>query len=391
VLELGFSFALGALSVALLALAATPLMARRAMRLATSRARLMAPLDERAAQAERDALRAEHAVERSRLDRRVETANERTAALRADLGGEQLKSLRLTEARDGLVAEVAVQRSELASLASDLSAASADLAAAQVGLWDLEAQRDRATERWAEARRRDLAMEAAADRDRAHRAALEARGEALGIRIDDLDSRLARAGAALTRKEAALAEAVAQGEAASKEAASLRAALDARSREADGLRDRLDATARERSRFEEAYGEALMDGARKLAQIGERDQAARDSAEHANAMALRAQTAEAAHAAVEGALAASRRQVTELQARLAASAPSAESDEALREAIAQLGVQVERFGAPRSNRRPRGGALIRPSQMPPIRREDPIPPVAAAAMRDEPLGQEIGS
>ena len=190
--ELAFSFALGALSVALLALAAIPALARRANRLAAARARLFAPLDEKGAQAERDALRAAHALDVSRHERAAMLACEREGAARVELGRESARLANVSRLRDALLAEVGALRAELAEISQSLQSARVEAGAAQVAMLDLSAQRQTAEAHWADARRRMIALEAAADRDRAHRAAVEMQAEGLRMKIDDLQAKLMR-------------------------------------------------------------------------------------------------------------------------------------------------------------------------------------------------------
>ena len=89
--------AVGFLTATLLALAAAPAVARRARRLAEARARLLAPLSEEQAVADRDALRALHAIEIVRIERRLRTAEEAVATRKVEIGRQLLRLVALEE------------------------------------------------------------------------------------------------------------------------------------------------------------------------------------------------------------------------------------------------------------------------------------------------------
>jgi hypothetical protein len=77
---------IGFLLAALLAVAAAPGITRRARRLAEARARLLAPLTEAQAIAERDALRAQHAVDQLRLEQRLSEVEDLAARRQIEIG-----------------------------------------------------------------------------------------------------------------------------------------------------------------------------------------------------------------------------------------------------------------------------------------------------------------
>jgi hypothetical protein len=85
-IEPAMFFFAGLLVSGLAGLLILPAFARRALRLSAARARLLAPLSVKDIVAERDLLRAEHALERHRLERRLATLQEQSALHRADLG-----------------------------------------------------------------------------------------------------------------------------------------------------------------------------------------------------------------------------------------------------------------------------------------------------------------
>ncbi len=234
---------IGFLVAALLALAAAPAITRRARRLAEARARLQAPLTEAQAIAERDALRAQHAVEQLRVEQRL-LAVEEVAARRWIEIGRQASRLAALEEVD---AEIAAQRQALEALERDAREVGGQLGAVQLALRDMTFQRDSADAAFAaaEARRDDL--EILADRNRVTIATLQTRVSTLEVRLAD--------------SERALANAAKSGEA---ERARLAAALDARTGAATRLAADLDAATAQDARLAKAslLGEV---GVRRLA------------------------------------------------------------------------------------------------------------------------------
>ena len=94
-IEQALYFAMGFLVASLAAVVWTPIVSRRARRLSEARARLQAPMSEKQAIAERDALRAQHAVDQVRLERRLTLAEEASIALRSELGRQSVKVITL--------------------------------------------------------------------------------------------------------------------------------------------------------------------------------------------------------------------------------------------------------------------------------------------------------
>lgn len=397
--ELAFSFALGALSVALLALAAIPALARRAYRLAAARARLMAPLDEKGAQAERDALRAAHAIDVSRQERAAALACEREGVARVELGRESARLAGVSKLRDALLEDVGALRAELAQSSQSLQAARVEMGAGQVAMLDLAAQRETAENHWADARRRMISLEAAADRDRAHRAAVETQAEGLRMRVDDLQTDLARVRDSLARREADLAALGRRHDQAMQKGGVLARALEAKTLDAERAHARIEDLLSQLARAGAEREEALSDAAMRLGEIAERDMAIKSMAArhlefqgaaraHEQELSRAAQEAAAARAAAEGALGVSRQNVAALQSQFAKST-SASDDSELREAIARIGAQVERLARPPAQRKPRGGSAFRPTLVPSGRRDDPAPPVGARGYAEEARGPEV--
>ncbi len=189
--------AVGFLTATLLALAAAPAVARRARRLAEARARLLAPLSEAQAIADRDALRAQHAIEIVRLERRLRAAEEAVATRKVEAGRQLVRLIALEEAATTGGGDLEAARWEANALHGELGAAQSVLA-------ELDVQRRRV-----EARLED--SETLAEERRGEIAGLATRVAALEIRLADAESAAAaaakRAAAEQDRLRAALADA----------------------------------------------------------------------------------------------------------------------------------------------------------------------------------------
>ena len=203
--------AVGFLIATLLALAAAPAVARRARRLAEARARLLAPLSEAQAIADRDALRAQHAIEVVRFERRLRAAEEAVAVRKVELARQALRLVALEETSAAGLGELEAAQREVNELRGQLGAVQSALA-------DIDVQHDRI-----EARLED--SETLAEERRGEIATLETRLAALEVRLADAESAAAaaaeRAAAEQDRLRAALADAesrLARSEAAREEA-----------------------------------------------------------------------------------------------------------------------------------------------------------------------------
>ena len=192
--------AVGFLTATLLALAAAPAVARRARRLAEARARLLAPLSEAQAIADRDALRAQHAIEIVRLERRLRAAEEAVAARKVEIGRQFVRLVALEETATTGVGDLEAARFEANELRGELGAVQSALA-------DIDVQRDRVEARLERA-------ETLAEERRGEIATLETRLAAIEVRLADAESAAAaaaeRAVAEHDRLRAALADAEAR-------------------------------------------------------------------------------------------------------------------------------------------------------------------------------------
>lgn len=177
-------FVAGLLVAGLVLMLILPAFWRRALRLSARRARLLTPLSVNEAIAERDQLRAEHAVARRLLERRIEGLQTELAQKRAELGRE-MKRAALDEEKLGLTREAEILRDELAAKARDNRALEAELGASRLVLHDFSAQLDRALTQVAALRQAALRAETRADEQRAAIAGLETRAAGLEARLAD--------------------------------------------------------------------------------------------------------------------------------------------------------------------------------------------------------------
>jgi hypothetical protein len=329
-IEQALYFAIGFLVAALAAVVGLPFVSRRATRLANVRARLQAPATEKEAIAERDALRAQHAVDSMRLERRAMRAEETATQMRATLGEKSVRVLTLEgELSEGLRVS-AEQREEIERLSAEGRHLGAELGAARIALNDAFAQRDKASDAEAAALARQNELEAEASRDRARIAILIARAESMEtIREDvapaakaggDAESELAQALAAENARTRFLEERPPETANRSEDLLQMQARAEAA--EEKSRKNIVDLEAR-LAASEQAREETLLENGRQLAAIADRE---------TQLEAARAETA-ALHA-----------RLAALPADPVAGEPRAD-DDALREAIKRLGREVGRLFA----------------------------------------------
>jgi chromosome segregation ATPase len=192
-IEQALLFATGFLAASLAAVLAIPFVSGRAIRLSQARAKLKAPITEKQFVAERDALRAQHAVERVRLEDRAALAEESSFGLRAELGRQAVKTIALESDASEHRLAIFDLRAEIEKRASECRNLQVALAASQIALHDLSSQLDRANVAEARAGARQTKLEQEAGRDRARIAILVARGESLEGRFEDVLRSAARA------------------------------------------------------------------------------------------------------------------------------------------------------------------------------------------------------
>jgi chromosome segregation ATPase len=222
-------FVAGLLVAGLAALLILPAFARRALRLSETRARMSAPLSMKEVVAERDLLRAEHALEQHRLERRLAGLQDAGARHRADLGRQAANIVALESRTDKMTDEIAGLRGELAASGRNVSGLEADLGASQIALNDFAARLERAASELASLREQQMTLETAADDQRTVIAGLETRATGLEMKYGDslqtakskaaaaqteiarLSSELAYRASEIVRLNATIAEALAKG------------------------------------------------------------------------------------------------------------------------------------------------------------------------------------
>jgi chromosome segregation ATPase len=371
-------FLVGFFAASLLCLLAVPAISRRARRLAAARERLQAPLSETQARAERDALRAQHAVEMVRLERRLSAAEDVSALQRVEVGRQASQIIALDDLSAERAAEIARQRGELAAIGAEARDLNVQRATQEMALRDLTAQRDDAQRDFALARLRIAELEMLVDENRAVAASLEAQVTSLHVENADLrraaiaaESERVRSTAALQERMSAANRLMQQLEAAEARHASLALEFEGSLAEGSRLRARLAAIEPRLARSEASREEIMLEAGRQLVQLAERDvaldrteSARRDlasrlvaEAETASAkqeaLASQNQALSTSHATMDGALRALRseradlqREIDRLRSRLAESAQAAQTvakgDQALRQSIARLGREIAR-------------------------------------------------
>jgi len=195
-------FAIGFLAASLAAVVLMPAVSRRAVRLFNARPRAETLAAAAEAAAERDALRARQAVEVVRLERRLQVAQEQSAALRAELGQRAVKLIAVQSEVKETAAVLAEQAAEAERFASDARELEATLSEKQLALSDLAKLRDETVSAERIGAERIAELEAEANRDRAKIAILTARNEHIESRVSDLVRAVARDKEALIQKTA---------------------------------------------------------------------------------------------------------------------------------------------------------------------------------------------
>ena len=179
-------FTLGVLTAGLLALAALPAVWRRAVRLSTARLSRLVPLSSDEIAAERDHIRAAHAVELRRTEQKLERVDGARAALLSQEGRLTTRIVGL-EQEGGLARDrIGVLDAETKDLRRDLNEAWANDGAAALAL---HAATELAQRRWLEAavlERDKQALEQQVDQYRGSVAALETRLLGANTRNEDL-------------------------------------------------------------------------------------------------------------------------------------------------------------------------------------------------------------
>ena len=232
---------------------------------------MQAPLTEAQAIAERDALRAQHAVDQVRLEQRLSAVEEIAARRQIELGRQASRMVGLEE-----------DAHELPALEREAQELRGQLGAIQLALRDLTFQRNSSDAAFAAAEARRLDLQTLADQNRTTIATLETRASAHELRLADSQRAAAAAANAAEAERARLSDALGER---TQLASRLEADLEATTTQGAKLAADL-AAARARlgeaetllSRSEAAREEALLENGRQLSRIAERDAALRDLA-----------------------------------------------------------------------------------------------------------------
>jgi chromosome segregation ATPase len=190
---------------------------------------MLAPLSMKEVVAERDLLRAEHALEQHRLEQRYAALQNASARYRADLGRLAANLAAVDDTTDALKGEIAGLRGEADAREHDILALQGDLGASRIVLNEFSARLERASSEIASLRGLRIALETAADDQRTTIAGLETRAAALEMKLSGamqtaksnaaaaqaettrLSSELAARAKEVARLNAELGEALAKG------------------------------------------------------------------------------------------------------------------------------------------------------------------------------------
>jgi len=241
--EQAMFFLAGLLVSGLVGLLILPAFARRSSRLSAARAQMSAPLSMKEVVAERDLLRAEHAVEQFRLERRIATMQDAIASHRTDLGRQAADLVALESRMVKSSAENTDLRAELAAKARDLLGFEGEIGASRIALNDFSTQLERALAEISSLKDKRVGLETLADGQRTVIAGLETRADGLEIKLSDaaqlakaeqarLSTALSARAREVARLETELSEAMAKG-------AIIVADLEKKDRELQEIRRRL--------------------------------------------------------------------------------------------------------------------------------------------------------
>jgi chromosome segregation ATPase len=270
-------FLAGLLVAGLAGLLILPAFARRALRLSEARARMLAPMSMKEVIAERDLLRAEHALEHHRLERRVASLQDANAGHRANLG----RHAAVLVAFEGRANELT---NEIAARERDIRGLEGELGASRIVVDDFSARLDRASSEIAALWDRRLALETAADDHRTTIAGLETRASGLEMKLGDAaqtakskasaaQAETSRLSAELALRTGEIARLNAELSAALTKSATVIADLEKKSGELDQTRQRLVEIEALAAMRQQALEAATAESSRQSADDGTRDTA----------------------------------------------------------------------------------------------------------------------
>jgi chromosome segregation ATPase len=186
-------FALGFMVAGLMALAALPAVWRRALRLSDERLSRLVPLSPEEIAAERDHLRAAHAVALRRVEQALEASEADRAALRIQAARREARIASLDDSFVRAQVRIAELEAEEADLRGEVAALWADHGAEAIVLDGLSRLAERRLEEVAELQAERDALRQEVDRHRTSLAGLETRLMGVETRGGDLERELAEA------------------------------------------------------------------------------------------------------------------------------------------------------------------------------------------------------
>jgi chromosome segregation ATPase len=300
-IEQAMIFALGFFVAGLLALLFLPAVQRRAARLSARRMEMQLPLSMEEIVAERDQLRAEFAVERRRIEQKVEAVSEAAAEHMAEIGRHTVTIHDLNQQLTAARGELRAASEAKDALQRDMAEAEAKLAATLEAVEGETGAHGATRESLARLHDQHAALEHLTNEQRASLAGLETRAAALDLRIvalhhqkDELErnlqSKTSEAEVLLVERDLARAE----RDGLETKRATLQRRLDEEAMRAADLRDQIEAL---RRRVDEA-DRARVAGAQTRDSAEQRHaEAARQLQEHENRIRALQSAAAERHAA----------------------------------------------------------------------------------------------
>ncbi len=275
-------FALGFMVAGLLALAALPAVWRRALRLSEERLSRLVPLSPEEIAAERDHLRAAHAVALRRAEQKVEGSEADRAALRIEAARREARIAALDDAAIRAQVRIAERDAAVADLRREVAGLWAEHGAEAVALDGLARLAEKRLEEFAALQAERDGLRHEVDRNRGSLAGLETRLIGAETRGGDLERELDRA-----RRDATAAS---ERLAAERDAATAAVAAEERAPEVEALKAELAFMAEQAQSAERRATESAKayDALKLAAPSAERDEAVLAVAGPRDAAALRA-------------------------------------------------------------------------------------------------------
>ncbi len=228
-------FALGFLLAGLLALLFMPVLSRRAVRLASRRLSMLVPLSMAEVSADRDGLRAEHAVAARRLEGTIDRLTRDKADAMAEAGRNAVRASASEAERDALASRAATLQDERDRAARDAHEAEAQFGLQVQGLHETVGLAERRLALLNTAQAQLAASQAQSDERRLTIAGLETRATGQDLRLRGLTGQVATLSRDLQDARTALESTVREREVARAEVALLTAKGDVTRAEVDAF------------------------------------------------------------------------------------------------------------------------------------------------------------